>query len=156
VKTNFDNAQAASGTLSLVKTVLALQHGVVPPESVTSTACPDELNLIDTQMVRAQTTTPWSTTATTRDRAAVSSYGLSGTNVHMILEEAPQQALPDTGNGSAFTAPLLFALSSTSEQELRRTAGRLADWATAHADDVALPDLPIPWPAGVSSSGARG
>jgi polyketide synthase 5 len=71
----------------------------------------------------------------------VSSYGLSGTNVHAILEEAPQQARQDPANGSAITAPLLFALSSTSEQELRRTAGRLADWMTAHAGDAALSDL---------------
>jgi polyketide synthase 5 len=140
VKTNFGHAQAASGTLSLVKTVLALQHGVVPP-NLHFDRLPDELNRIDTQMFVPQTTTPWSTNGHHARRAAVSSYGLSGTNVHVILEEAPQQALPDTGNGSAFTAPLLFALSSTSEQELRRTAGRLADWATAHADDVALPDL---------------
>ena len=38
-------------------------------------------------------------------------------------------------------AALLFALSSTSADELRRTAGRLADWVQAHEDDVALPDL---------------
>ena len=41
---------------------------------------------------------------------------------------------------SATTAPLLFPLSSTSADELRRTAGRLADWVAAH-EDVALPDL---------------
>src|SRR5262249_54331695 len=41
---------------------------------------------------------------------------------------------------TATRAPLLFALSSTSADELRRTAGQLADWVQAH-DDVALPDL---------------
>jgi polyketide synthase 5 len=140
VKTNFGHAQAASGTLSLVKTVLALQHGVVPP-NLHFDRLPDELSRINTQLFVPQTTTPWSTNGRHARRAAVSSYGLSGTNVHVILEEAPAQALPEKRNGSAVATPLLFALSSSSEDELRRTAGRLADWATAHTDDVALPDL---------------
>ena len=43
-------------------------------------------------------------------------------------------------SNAATTGPQLFALSSTSADELRRTAGRLADWVAAH-EDVALPDL---------------
>ena len=46
----------------------------------------------------------------------------------------------DKAAGSALAPPLLFPLSSTSADELRRTAGRLADWVAAH-EDVALPDL---------------
>ena len=88
--------------------------------------------------------TPWPTNGHVPRRAAVSSYGFSGTNVHAIMEQAPETPETDPRhNGAAepaIAAPLLFPLSSTSADELRHTAGRLADWVQAH-DDVALPDL---------------
>ena len=131
-------------SLGLMKAVLALQHGVVP-QNLHFTRLPDELARIDTKLFVPQETTPWPTNGHDPRRAAVSSYGLSGTNVHAILEQAPEQASEaaapeDISAESAMTAPLLFPLSSTSADELRRTAGRLADWVQAH-DDVALPDL---------------
>ena len=144
VKTNFGHAQAASGALGLMKAILALQHGVVP-QNLHFTRLPDELARIDTKLFVPQETTPWTSNGHHPRRAAVSSYGLSGTNVHAILEQAPEQApeaaAPEDISAEAATmAPLLFPLSSTSADELRRTAGRLADWVAAH-DDVALPDL---------------
>jgi polyketide synthase 5 len=144
VKTNFGHTQSASGALGLMKAVLALQHGVVP-RNLHFTRLPDELAGIKTNLFVPQTSTPWPTNGRHPRRAAVSSYGLSGTNVHAILEQAPEQApeaaaREDISAESATTAPLLFALSSTSADELRRTAGRLADWVQAH-EDVALPDL---------------
>jgi polyketide synthase 5 len=143
LKTNFGHAQSAAGTLGLMKTVLALQHGVVP-QNLHFTRLPDEMARIDTKLFVPQEITPWPTNGHPR-RAAASSYGLSGTNVHAIVEQAPQQApeaaaSEDISAESSTTAPLLFPLSSTSADELRRTAGRLAEWVTAH-EDVALQDL---------------
>lgn len=145
VKTNFGHAQSASGALGLMKAVLALQHGVVP-RNLHFTRLPDQLAGIDTKLFVPQETTPWTSDGYQHPRrAAVSSYGLSGTNVHAILEQAPEQApetaVPeDISAETSMTAPLLFPVSATSAEELRRTAGRLADWVQAH-DDVALPDL---------------
>jgi polyketide synthase 5 len=144
VKTNFGHTQSASGALGLMKAVLALQHGVVP-RNLHFTRLPDELARIKTNLFVPQASTPWPTNGRHLRRAAVSAYGLSGTNVHAILEQAPEQApeaatREDISAESEGTAPMLFALSSTSADELRRTAGRLANWVQAH-EDVALPDL---------------
>lgn len=142
VKTNFGHSQSASGVLGLIKTVLALQHGVVP-KNLHFTELPAELARIKTQLFVPQETTPWPIDDVSPRRAAVSSYGVSGTNVHAILEQAPDgpatPAVPDTETG-ADAPPLLFALSSTSADELRHSAGRLADWVQTR-DDVELPDL---------------
>jgi polyketide synthase 5 len=144
VKTNFGHAQSAAGALGLMKTILALQHGVVP-QNLHFTRLPDKMAEIDTKLFVPQEITPWPTNGHHPRRAAVSSYGLSGTNVHAIVEQAPEQAPEaaapeDISADRSTTAPLLFPLSSTSADELRRTAGRLADWVAAH-EDVALPDL---------------
>ena len=142
VKTNFGHAQAASGVLGLMKTILALQHGAVP-QNLHFTKLPDEMARIDTKLFVPQENTPWPSNGDRPRRAAVSSYGLSGTNVHAILEQAPEQATvapADISAESSTAAPLLFPLSSTSADELRHTAGRLADWVQEH-DEVPLPDL---------------
>nr|WP_309227868.1 MULTISPECIES: sulfolipid-1 biosynthesis phthioceranic/hydroxyphthioceranic acid synthase [unclassified Mycolicibacterium] len=138
VKTNMGHAQAASGAVGLMKAVLALQHGVVP-QNLHFTRLPDQLAQIPTNLFVPQQATPWCTNGHHARRAAVSSYGLSGTNVHAILEQAPEPVAADSPRPST-AAPMLFPLSSTSAEELRHTAGRLADWVKAH-DDVALPDL---------------
>nr|WP_165606847.1 type I polyketide synthase [Mycolicibacterium iranicum] len=141
VKTNFGHTQSASGALGVMKAVLALQHGIVP-QNLHFTRLPDDLADIDTKLFVPQTNTPWPTNGQVPRRAAVSSYGMSGTNVHAILEQAPVSmdgAAPCGGDLDA-TPPMLFPLSSTSADELRRTAGRLAEWVRTH-EDAALPDL---------------
>jgi polyketide synthase 5 len=144
LKTNFGHGQSASGALGLMKAVLAVQHGVVP-KNLYFNKMPDEMARIHTGLFVAQETTPWpDQPADQPRRAAVSSYGLSGTNVHVVLEQAPQGAagtasprVVEAGYTSAgLAAPLLFALSATTAAELRRTAGRLADWVQARADSA--------------------
>ncbi len=140
-KTNFGHTQAAAGALGLMKAVLAVQHGVVP-KNLHFEALPDEMAKIDTGLFVPQEITPWPTNGGQPRRAAVSAYGISGTNVHAIVEEAPASLSP---NG-ALTRPsrdgaLLLPLSSTSANGLRDTARRLADWVDAHAAELAAPDL---------------
>src|ERR1700742_3957083 len=91
VKTNFGHTQSAAGALGLMKTVLALQHGVVP-RNLHFPRLPDQLAQIETNLFVPQATTPWPSKNghQTPRRAAVSSYGFSGTNIHAIVEQAPE------------------------------------------------------------------
>ena len=143
VKTNFGHTQSAAGALGLMKAVLALQHAVVP-QNLHFSQLPDEMAQIETNLFVPQVNTPWPSKNGQRPirRAAVSSYGFSGTNVHAILEQAPATAAPhDAPATPAIDGPLLFPLSATSADGLRRTAGRIADWVEAHESDVTASDL---------------
>jgi len=140
-KTNFGHTQAAAGALGMMKAVLSVQHGVVP-KNLHFETLPDEMARIDTGLFVPQEITPWPLTSGQPRRAAVSAYGISGTNVHAIVEQAPE---PLSANGAA-TRPggngtLVFPLSSSSVDGLRDTAGRLAAWVEAHSTELPTPDL---------------
>jgi polyketide synthase 5 len=142
VKSNVGHTESAAGTVGLIKAVLALQHSTVP-RMLHFTQLPEDLARVDTNLFVPQEVTPWPANGGHPRRAAVSSYGMSGTNAHAILEEAP--AAETAGhNGvavdSAMTGPLLFPVSSTSADALRRTAGRLADWVERNGDHLAVRD----------------
>jgi polyketide synthase 2 len=144
-KTNFGHTQSTAGVLGLAKAVLALQHGVVP-RNLHFTQLPDELTAIETNLFIPLVTTPWPANnghAAPR-RAAVSSYGFSGTNVHVIVEQAPADQAAAQAPGSAVVVDdraRWFAVSATSADALRTSAGRLADWVERRADGLALTDL---------------
>ena len=138
-KTNFGHGQSASGAIGLMKAILALHHGEVP-KNLHFTAMPEEMAQHQTGLFVPTETTPWPTNGHHPRRAAVSSYGLSGTNVHAVLEQGPSTGAVVAARESA--GPMLFPLSATSVDELHRTAGRLADWLeSASSDAVALDDL---------------
>ncbi|HUO39168.1 MAG TPA: type I polyketide synthase, partial [Mycobacterium sp.] len=126
----------------LLKAILALQRGVVPP-NLHFTRLPDDLAGIETNLFVPQEITPWPTNGHHPRRAAVSNYGLSGTNAHAIVEQAPAEpALTDDGGvGSMTAAPLLIPLSSSSADELRHTSARLANWVSEGGSALALSDL---------------
>jgi len=92
VKTNIGHCEAAAGIAALIKTVLALEHGEIPPHLHFHD--PNPLIPWDTLSVRVpQARTPWP--RTTRPRlAGVSAFGASGTNAHVVLEEAPVATPP--------------------------------------------------------------
>ncbi|QNI06776.1 type I polyketide synthase [Mycobacterium kubicae] len=142
VKTNFGHTQSTAGALGLMKTVLAVQHGVVP-QNLHFNAMPDKIAEIGSNLFVPQEVTPWpKDDAGAPRRAAVSSYGMSGTNVHAIVEQAPEpSASQDAAGASGFGGTLIFPISASSEDALRETAGHLADWVEAQGNDLPLSDL---------------
>jgi polyketide synthase 5 len=141
VKSNVGHTESAAGTVGLIKAVMALRHGTVP-RMLHFTQLPEDLARIDTNLFVPEENTSWPADDAHPRRAAVSSYGMSGTNAHAILEQAPK-AFDHNGEavGSPITKPLLFPVSSTSVEALRRTSGRLAGWVERSAHDISLPDV---------------
>ncbi|MDF2629023.1 MAG: hybrid, partial [Symbiobacteriaceae bacterium] len=87
VKSNIGHADSAAGVAGLIKAALALHHGQIPP-SLHFTAPNPELDLPGSPFYVPAALQPWARNGTPR-RAAVSAFGIGGTNAHVILEEAP-------------------------------------------------------------------
>jgi acyl transferase domain-containing protein len=87
VKANLGHLEAAAGATGLIKAVLALRHEAVPQQVGYRTLNP-HIDLTGTRLKVATALTPWPAGPVARC-AAVSSFGVGGTNAHVILEEAP-------------------------------------------------------------------
>ncbi|MFF8096871.1 amino acid adenylation domain-containing protein [Streptomyces sp. NPDC016675] len=128
VKSQIGHLGAAAGVVGLVRAALAVHHGVVPP-----TADFDRLNPeIDAGPFRVPVTAePWPQDVPRV--AAVSSFGIGGTNAHLLLEH-PAERPPGPASGAA-TAPgavPCLVLSASSEAALRVDGRRIADYLDAH------------------------
>ena len=143
VKSNFGHAESAAGVLGLMKAVLAVHHGVVP-QNLHFNQLPEHLAKIETGLFVPQEATEWPVDESIAPRrAAVSSYGMSGTNVHAVLEQAPAPMAVGADNTGADAASeqLIFPVTSSSADGLRATSEHLADWVEAAGDDLNLGDL---------------
>ena len=87
VKSNFGHLDTAAGIAGLIKTALTLKHEAIPP-SLHFEAPNPKIDFANSPFYVNDNLTPWPAQETKR-RAAVSSFGIGGTNAHAILEEAP-------------------------------------------------------------------
>ncbi len=138
VKPNVGHLEAGAGVASVIKTVLALGHGVIPPSLNFTT--PNPKIPWDTSGLRVVTeNTPWPETGTPR-RAGVSGYGYGGTIAHVILESADEIESDVTTAGDVPGRPMVFPLSGASPAAVGQYAERLADWLE-RTEDVELADV---------------
>ena len=133
VKGNIGHLEAASGVAGLLKAILVLQHGEIPPTLHFSAPNP-RIDFASSPFHVDATLQPWPASEIPR-RAGVSSFGVGGTNAHVVLEEAPQIAA-----SAASLEPQLFVLSARSESALDDATNRLADHLRLHPE-LSLADV---------------
>ncbi|MDT5159902.1 MAG: hypothetical protein QOC90_212, partial [Mycobacterium sp.] len=131
VKTNIGHTESASGAAGLIKVVLSLQHEVLPQSLHFDRPSPhvpwDSLpvRVVDEAI-------PWQANGRPR-RAGVSSFGFTGTNAHVLIEEAPPQlASPES---DTHEQPFnVLALSARTPEALETLAHRYDAWLGAHPE----------------------
>ncbi|MET8912717.1 type I polyketide synthase, partial [Micromonospora sp. NPDC004551] len=147
VKSNLGHTQAAAGVAGVMKMVLAIRHGVVPPTLHVDAPSP-HVDWSAGAVALATEATPWPAVDRPR-RAAVSSFGVSGTNAHTIIEQAPAPEPAEEEPPTADRPVVPVLLSARSDAALAAQAGR---WATWLAGDAGVRPLDVAWSSVVSRS----
>ncbi|OBH88808.1 type I polyketide synthase [Mycobacterium sp. E2733] len=125
VKSNIGHLGEAAGVVGLVKTILCLKNRAIPG-TLHYTSPNPELHLENGPFVVQNEYSPWEWDGVRR--AGISSFGVGGTNAHLVLEEAPQDPAPETHGG-----PQVLCLSA-------RTSEALDDFRSALAAEFSRPD----------------
>ncbi|MFH9419145.1 type I polyketide synthase [Streptomyces sp. NPDC017529] len=142
VKSNIGHTQAAAGMAGVIKMVLAMQHGELPKTLHVEEPSPHvDWSAGEVQLLAEAV--PWPAGERAR-RAGVSAFGISGTNAHVIVEEAPEPAeapSEDEGAAAPETPAVVKAgevgawlVSGRSAEGLAAQAGRLREWVSARAE----------------------
>ena len=136
VKTNIGHTLTAAGIAGFIKAALAVERGIVPPSLHFDTANP-EIDFASGPFRVVTAAEPWDDRPR---RAAVSSFGFSGTNVHVVLDAPPPRCAPSPAAG-----PRLFTVSAKTEEALDR---KLLDLAR-FAENASVPFAWAAWTATV-------
>lgn len=146
VKTNIGHLEPAAGIAGLIKVVLSLQHGEIPPHLHLQQLNP-YLAMEGTPFFIPRECQPWSALSARRF-AGVSGFSFGGTNCHVILEEAPQEsrgAGERGGRGAGRISQVdrslhVLTLSAKNEAALKELAQSYADFLASHPE-VSLADV---------------
>ncbi|MER6344741.1 SDR family NAD(P)-dependent oxidoreductase [Streptomyces sp. NPDC001595] len=134
VKSNIGHSQGAAGVASVIKMVMALRNEELPKTLHVDEPSPK----VDWSAGAVELLTeprPWPRDDAHARRAGISSFGVSGTNAHVVIEEAPD-AEETAATRDAFTGPLPLVVSARSAQALKAQAGRLADHLAEEPADL--------------------
>lgn len=131
VKSVIGHAEAAAGVASIIKTILAMQHQVVPPNLHLHERSP-QIPWPAFPIIIPTEPTPWNVPPDARRLVGVSAFGFSGTNAHIILEEPPP---PTPATSEVERTHHLITLSARSAKALNERAHDLAAFMTQNAPD---------------------
>ncbi|MFI9214089.1 SDR family NAD(P)-dependent oxidoreductase [Streptomyces sp. NPDC053253] len=137
VKSNIGHTQAAAGAAGIMKMVLAMRHGTLPKTLHADEPSP-HVDWANSGLALVTEPIDWPSGTGPR-RAAVSSFGISGTNAHVVLEQAPElvEAASEASAGPVESRPghLPWVLSAKDEQSLRGQAAALHAWLSDSATE---------------------
>lgn len=141
IKTNIGHTEPASGVIGLLKAIVSLRQGKVPATLHFSGWNP-QIDATGSRLFVPTSLQPWPVTEGPRT-AAVSSYGVGGTNAHMIVEQAPvpQSSSPRIIGRADDSTLRTYLVSAGSQPALAATVQRIADWLEAEGRDVPLVDV---------------
>ncbi|MGG1246751.1 beta-ketoacyl synthase N-terminal-like domain-containing protein, partial [Bacillus spizizenii] len=130
IKTNIGHAQMAAGIAGVIKILLALKHRKIPPslhfeQGNSNIQFKDSPFFVNTELKE------WEVKPGAKRCAAVSSFGVSGTNAHMVIEEAPEVI-----RKHPVQPGYLLVLSARSEEALRKQAQQLIDYSKENQEGV--------------------
>ncbi|MET8912754.1 type I polyketide synthase, partial [Micromonospora sp. NPDC004551] len=145
IKSNIGHTQAAAGIAGIIKMVQAMRHGVVPATLHVDRPTP-HVDWTAGAVTLVTEPTPWPAVDRPR-RAAVSSFGMSGTNTHLILEQPEEAAAP--AEPAELPAPAPVLLTGRTHTALRQQAER---WSRHVAGDAGLGPADVAWTSAVSRS----
>jgi acyl transferase domain-containing protein/NADPH:quinone reductase-like Zn-dependent oxidoreductase/NAD(P)-dependent dehydrogenase (short-subunit alcohol dehydrogenase family)/acyl carrier protein len=129
LKTNIGHLESAAGIAGLIKAILALQNEEIPPHIHFKKLNPG-ISFSDVSVIIPTTPLPWARAEAPRV-AGVSSFGASGTNVHVIVEEAPAREVVSAGSEHPLHVLCISAKSGAALTELaRRYENHLAQHAS--------------------------
>jgi acyl transferase domain-containing protein len=132
LKSNIGHTQAAAGVGGVIKLVLALQHDVMP-RSLYAERPTSQVDWSEGTIKLLAEARPWPPSERPR-RAAVSSFGISGTNAHLIIEEASTLDTPEPRRERVTPAHVPLLLSGRTEAAVRAQAERLRALKAAPLD----------------------
>jgi len=136
LKTNIGHLDHAAGIAGMLKAILSLVHKQLPP-TLHYRSPNRNISFVDSPVYVNDELTPWETDDEPR-RCGVSAFGMSGTNCHVVLEEAPAQA-----PSNHLDRVELLCLSAHSMTALEKLVRLMRNWAVKHRDDksIRLADL---------------